>query len=128
MNDFQNLKVKSLSLSDMIFSGNSYCATTFLINAYTSSLASLLFLYNANILYLVVLSIITQITLYITFVIGSFDCGSLIIKSNTIDFYTPAGVGGGCNSPYGTCLFILLLLYKSHFIITSFTTFFSPEK
>ena len=86
MSDTQNLDVKSLSLSDMISSGNPCWLTTFLMKAYANSVASLLSLYGTKCPYLVVLHVTTQIESYTTCVIGSLEAGSLTIKLNAIDF------------------------------------------
>ena len=43
-------------------------------------------------------SVITYIALNLVLVIGSFDGGNLIMKSNAIDFYALFAVGGDCRS------------------------------
>ena len=70
-----------------------------LVNVYTSSLVLLDSLYSTKCLYLVSLSVITYIALYITFVIGSFDGSNLTIKSIAINFQALLGVSSGCSNP-----------------------------
>jgi hypothetical protein len=65
---------------------------------YVSSVVLLASMYSTKCLYLVSLSVITRIELYLTLVIGSFERGSLTMKSRAMDFYTPSSVGGNFSS------------------------------
>src|SRR5258708_37211004 len=101
---------------------------TILRKVYASSVASLASLYGMKCPYFVNLSVMTRIESNTTFVIGSFEDGSLTIKSKAIDFHAPFGVGGDLRSPYGECLFDFDLQQMSHSNTTFSTCFLSPGK
>jgi hypothetical protein len=65
------------------------------MNAYARSVASLLSLYSTKYVYLVNLSVTTQIESKVALVISSLEARSLTIKSNATDPHAFPGTGGG---------------------------------
>jgi GT2 family glycosyltransferase len=63
------------------------------MKVYASALALLASRYSMNFLYFISLSMITRIELYSTPVNRSLEGGSLMMKSNAIDFYAPFSTG-----------------------------------
>ena len=77
--------MNSLSLLDIILSSILYLAITTLLKIYTRSSAMNTSLYSSKYTYLVSVSIITNILLYIAPIRGSFNVDSFVIKSKTTD-------------------------------------------
>jgi hypothetical protein len=85
ISDFQNLDVKSLSLSEMIDSSVPWSAMICHRNVYAKSIAFEASMYGNMWTYLVNQSMITNMLSYSTLVIGSFNDGSLVMKSIAMD-------------------------------------------
>ena len=69
--------------------------------------------YDLKYLYLLNLSTITNILLYLVFISRSYNLGSLTIKSIAIDVYIVFSISSGYSNLYGLCLECFTLLYIS---------------
>src|ERR1700729_2013844 len=101
---------------------------TYFANMYARSSADKLSKYGIKYAYFVSLSMMIKIESYLTFVIGSFDRDSFIIKSITTFFQAPFNACGDYIFPYSLCLNVLFLLQTSHLRIRSSTYFLIPGK
>ena len=78
-------------------SGIPYWAITILLKMYVKSFAVDAFLYDLRYAYLVSVSTITSMLSYVVPMRGSFDVGSLVMKSRAIDDYAYSGNVGVCS-------------------------------
>ena len=69
------------------------------------------------IVYFISLSIMTMIELKVSYVAGSFNSGSLTIKSIVISSYSDSGTGANCICLYLACLADLFCWYWIHSLI-----------
>src|SRR3954447_11700768 len=84
--------------------------------------------HGKNHVYLLSLQTTVRIASYETFVVGSFEFGSPVIKSNVICCPCRSGVGNDCSLPYSLCLCALFLKHESHESTYSLTVFAIPGK
>ena len=111
--DCQNYDVNNLSRSEITSSGIPCCAMMVLVNVYARSSAVNASLYGMKCAYFVNLSLITRMLSYSTPVSGSFDKGSLTIKSSAIDDQAFSSIDGDYSFPYGLCRECLAFTYVS---------------
>ena len=101
--DCQNFDINSLSRSDIIVFSIPYCIIIVLKSTYTRSSAVDASLYSIKYLYFIVLSLITSMLSYSTFVSGSSNGKSLTIKLSIIVSHALSRVDSDCSRPYGLC-------------------------
>ena len=119
--------MNSLSLSDVISSGNPQQVTIYLSNKQDSYSAIIVSLYRIKYTYFVSLSTTTQIISYITPMPSSIiDLGSFVIKSIDIDPYIRYTIRKGSRSPYSLYRTTLILIQVSQALTTSVTFLFIP--
>ena len=112
----------------MIVSGSPCAVMIVLWNMYANYSTINPFWYGRKYVYFMSRSVTIHIALYLTFVIGSSDSSSLVIRLNAIPYYSLLNGFISCNLPYGKCQSYFIQLYLLYSLMTFFIVRVIPRK